>query len=41
MAAPGLCQPVVMFLGLTGCRFSEMATLSGPLLGHADERAVA
>ena len=27
MAVPELCQPVVLFLGLTGCRFSEMAAL--------------
>ena len=27
MAVPPLCQPVVLFLGLTGCRFSEMAAL--------------
>jgi integrase len=27
MAVPPLCQPVVLFLGTTGCRFSEMAAL--------------
>jgi len=27
MAVPELCRPVVLFLGLTGCRFSEMAAL--------------
>ncbi|WP_243883439.1 tyrosine-type recombinase/integrase [Cellulomonas dongxiuzhuiae] len=27
MAAPPLRQPVVLFLGMTGCRFSEMAAL--------------
>jgi len=27
MAVPELYQPVVLFLGLTGCRFSEMAVL--------------
>lgn len=27
MAVPELCQPVVLFLGLTGCRISEMAAL--------------
>jgi len=27
MTMPELCRPVVLFLGLTGCRFSEMAAL--------------
>jgi len=27
MAVPELCRPVVLSLGLTGCRFSEMAAL--------------
>ena len=27
MAVPPLCQPVVLFLGTTGCRLSEMAAL--------------
>jgi integrase len=27
MSVPELCRPVVLFLGLTGCRFSEMAAL--------------
>ena len=29
MAMPELCRPVVLFLGLTGCRFSERAALRG------------
>lgn len=27
-AMPALCRPVVLFLGLSGCRFSEMAALT-------------